>query len=161
MIRNAAVVGGAVATIGVAAALARRRARQRRHVEHVATVVSSPGEVAAAWQQPDRLPGLFGRLTPQSTEGGEPERVPGERGLRLLVTLTPAPGDRGTEVRVLATGPAAADHDDRLRADLRALKSVLECGEAVTVEGQPSGRGRAQRAVQKRVHSALTKGGRG
>lgn len=69
------------------------------------------------------------------------------------VHFTPAPGDRGTEVRVnLKYNPPAgpigialakilgAAPDQQIRADLRRLKQIMETGEIPTTAGQPSGR---------------------
>jgi uncharacterized membrane protein len=69
------------------------------------------------------------------------------------VHFTPAPGGRGTEVRLNQkinpplgkVGVAVAKllgHDPRTQAreDLRRLKQLMEVGEIVTNEGQPSGR---------------------
>lgn len=69
------------------------------------------------------------------------------------VQFRPAPGDRGTEVKVVAeyrppAGAAGvavakllgADPAARLREDLRRFKQIMEAGEAPTTEGQPSGR---------------------
>jgi uncharacterized membrane protein len=71
------------------------------------------------------------------------------------VHFTPASGGRGTEVRVVLEyeppagklGVAVAkllgeDPDTQVREDLRRFKRVMESGEVLTVEGQPSGRGR-------------------
>lgn len=71
------------------------------------------------------------------------------------VMLTPAPGGRGTEVRVviryklpggkLAQGLAALtgyEPGQQLDADLRRLKQILEAGEVATTQGQPAGAGR-------------------
>jgi len=69
------------------------------------------------------------------------------------VTFTAGPGGRGTEVRVsMAYDPPAGklgatfakllgtDPGQRLQADLRRLKQLLETGEIPTTAGQPSGR---------------------
>ncbi|WP_438026455.1 SRPBCC family protein [Sorangium sp. So ce233] len=69
------------------------------------------------------------------------------------VRFVPAPGGRGTEVRVTidyeapagALGRAVAkvfgeEPDQQLRDDLRHFKQLMEAGEIPTIEGQPSGR---------------------
>ena len=69
------------------------------------------------------------------------------------VHFTPAPGGRGTEVRVnLKYNPPAgpigialakilgADAAQQIREDLRRLKQFFETGEVPTTQGQPSGR---------------------
>ena len=69
------------------------------------------------------------------------------------VRFAPAPGDRGTEVKVTLAydppaGPAGAaaakllmeEPDQQVREDLRRFKAVMEAGEAPSTDGQPSGR---------------------
>jgi uncharacterized membrane protein len=75
-----------------------------------------------------------------------------------VVTFTPAPGGRGTEVRVrLRYLPPAGrlgavvaalfgeNPGQQLHEDLRHLKEILETGEIPTTEGQPAGGKRAKR----------------
>ncbi|MDI1450744.1 YgaP-like transmembrane domain [Polyangium sp. 6x1] len=72
---------------------------------------------------------------------------------RLAILLGNAPGGRGTEIRLVldlsktrglllrALAAVAGEDPDRwARAGLRRLKMLLEAGEIVTTEGQPSGR---------------------
>lgn len=89
------------------------------------------------------------------------QQVPGMEELRLRVVFSPAPGERGTEIRLHAEGPAARQHSGQLREDLRHIKAVLEAGEWVTVEGQPSGRSPGQRRTTQKVSEALRRGGLG
>jgi uncharacterized membrane protein len=69
------------------------------------------------------------------------------------VHFTPAPGGRGTQVRVVLeydppVGRAGAiiarlfgeEPDQQVREDLRHFKEIMEAGEIPTTEGQPSGR---------------------
>lgn len=69
------------------------------------------------------------------------------------VHFTPAPGGRGTVIKVvLEYKPPAGkagmlvaklfgeDPDTQVREDLRHLKEIMEAGEIPTIEGQPSGR---------------------
>ena len=69
-----------------------------------------------------------------------------------IVTFTPAPGDRGTEVRVtLRYAPLAGrvgaafaklfgeEPDQQVREDLRHFKQIIEAGEVPTLQGQPMG----------------------
>lgn len=85
------------------------------------------------------------------------------------VSFTPAPGGRGTEVRVTMTyrPPAGSlgrffatllgqDPVQRLQADLRRLKQLIETGEIVTTQGQTSGR----RGLTDRALEALEPAGR-
>ncbi len=76
------------------------------------------------------------------------------------VHFEPAPGGRGTVVRVQLQynplggrlGAALAklfgpSPDQQIAEDLRRFKQLMEAGEIVTVEGQPSGRGRSSRTA--------------
>jgi uncharacterized membrane protein len=89
------------------------------------------------------------------------------------VEFTPAPNDRGTEVRVGLRyrmpagrlGAAAAklvgtEPDQVLRTTLRRMKSLLECGAVVRVTGQPTGRGPVQERVTRLAQRKLVAGGR-
>ena len=59
---------------------------------------------------------------------------------RIEVRVTPAPGDRGTELAARFRGPASADDVGELRAALRQAKQLIEVGEVLRVEPQPHGR---------------------
>lgn len=72
---------------------------------------------------------------------------------RLAILLGDAPGGRGTEIRLVLdisktrglllralAAVSGEDPDEWARAGLRRLKMLLEAGEIVTTEGQPSGR---------------------
>jgi uncharacterized membrane protein len=89
------------------------------------------------------------------------------------VEFTEAPGGRGTELRVGlryevpggALGQAAVkltgdEPDQVLRTTLRRVKQLLECGEIVTTEGQPSGRGPVQERITRFAQHKLVTGGR-
>ncbi|MCG5451609.1 SRPBCC family protein [Micromonospora hortensis] len=78
------------------------------------------------------------------------------------VRFVPAPGDRGTEVRVElryappagAFGRAVAklfgeEPEQQVRDDLRRFKQVLETGEVVRSEGSPNGISVRQQAMQR------------
>jgi uncharacterized membrane protein len=79
----------------------------------------------------------------------------GEPKEQIAIYFAPAPPGRGTEIKVVVdlgqekpgallrralTAIAGDDPDRLLKANLRRLKMLLEAGEIVTVEGQPSGR---------------------
>lgn len=89
------------------------------------------------------------------------------------VEFAEAPGARGTEVRVWLSyeppvgglGAAVArltgdEPDQLLREGLRRVKQVLECGEVIRVEGQPSGRGRLAERITELVDHRVAAGGR-
>ena len=102
-----------------------------------------PGGVTASWEV-------------ELAEEREPEvllwrSAPGARVQHTLaLTLTPAPGGRGVEVRLAAsiTPPGGAVvaqvvgewPDRQLTEELRRFKQLVETGEVATTEGQPSGR---------------------
>lgn len=163
--------GGLAAAGGAVLFLLRRRTTGDGDggstVRHTATVVLPPEEVRAAWAEDGRLPGLPARVAPTEGEpegaGGAPapEEVPSVEGLRLEVLLSPAPDGRGTEIRIVAEGPQARAMSGWLREDLRRIKSVLEAGEWVTVEGQPSGRGPGEERITGKIGGLLRKGGMG
>jgi hypothetical protein len=68
------------------------------------------------------------------------------------VHLSDAPGDRGTEVRAeLAQGASRA----QLRDDVRRMKSLLETGTVVTVDGQPADRGPIAEGLTQAVTGKL------
>jgi uncharacterized membrane protein len=87
--------------------------------------------------------------------------------------FSPAPGNRGTELRVGltyrlpagTTGAALArltgdDPDQLLRTALRRAKQLLEAGEIVTLDGQVSGRGPLRQRITEYVDHRLATGGR-
>jgi uncharacterized membrane protein len=78
-----------------------------------------------------------------------------------IVRFTPAPGDRGTEVKVeLEYEPVAGtlgaaiaqlfgeEPAQQVEEDLRRFKRIMEAGEIPTTEGQPAG-GTYQRNKQR------------
>ena len=89
------------------------------------------------------------------------------------VTFTPAPGGRGTEVRVrldyrppggsagvVLARVAGEEPDQQVREALRNLKQVLECGEIIAVDEQVSARGPAQKRLTRFARRRLATGGR-
>ena len=104
---------------------------------------AAPGGVTASWEvelAEEREPEV---LVWHSTPGARVDHV-------LALTLSPAPGGRGVEVRVAASitppGGAAAARligewpARQLTEELRRFKQLAETGEIATTEGQPSGR---------------------
>jgi uncharacterized membrane protein len=78
------------------------------------------------------------------------------------VHFEPAPGERGTQVKVILNYNAPAgklsalvaklfgqEPGQMIEEDLRRLKQVLETGEIATVEGQPSGRDEGARPLSE------------
>ena len=167
------------------------------------TVNRPVDEVYAFWADPQRLAGATGRrataerlderrvrwsvagpagrsigwVTELTVE--EPPHVLGWRSVSGPVPhegraeFTPAPGNRGTELRVgltyrLPAGSAGAavarltgdDPDQMLLTVLRRAKQLLEGGEIVTVDGQVSGRGPLRQRITEYVDHRLATGGR-
>ena len=61
-------------------------------------------------------------------------------GDRVEVRVTPAPGDRGTELAARHRGTPTEDEVGDLRAALREAKALLEVGQVLRMEPQPHGR---------------------
>jgi uncharacterized membrane protein len=111
-----------------------------RHIEWDAEIVDDQPNRSIAWRS---LPGA---------------RVPNAGRVRFV----PAPGDRGTEVRVQlgyappggAVGRAVAklfgeEPEQQVRDDLRRFKQVLETGDVVRSEGSPDGISVRQQVMQR------------
>src|SRR5918998_6446731 len=60
-------------------------------------------------------------------------------GDRVEVRVTPAPGDRGTELAARYRGTPGEQQIGDLRAALREAKALLEVGEVLRVDPQPHG----------------------
>ena len=84
---------------------------------------------------------------------------------RGWVRFAPAPGGRGTEVRVelIYDAPAGRigaqlaklfgeEPEQQVREDLRRFKELMEAGEIPTIDGQPSGRRSALYKIVRSVH---------
>ena len=178
MVAGAAGAGVAVA-IAARAVRARRRGPvgpggERTYLRGV-TVNRPPAEVYAFWRDLPRLATVLDRVSVVD----EPERAIGWRSVDSpvphegRVEFRPAPGGRGTELRAGlsyrppagALGAAAArltgDEPDLLLRDaLRRVKQILECGEAIRVDGQPTGRGPVQERVTEAIRHTVATGGR-
>jgi hypothetical protein len=63
----------------------------------------------------------------------------GELGDRIEIRVTPAPGDRGTELAARYRGEATRDDIRELRIALRRTKQLLEVGEVLRVDPVPHG----------------------
>ncbi|MER7442684.1 SRPBCC family protein [Micromonospora avicenniae] len=111
-----------------------------RHIEWDAEIVDDQPNRSIAWRS---LPGT---------------RVPNAGRVRFV----PAPGERGTEVRVQlgyappagALGRAVAklfgeEPEQQVRDDLRRFKQVLETGDVVRSEGSPEGISARQQIMQR------------
>ena len=119
---------------------------------------SGPGGLSPSWEvelAEEREPEV---LLWRSPAGARVEHT-------LALTLTPAPGGRGVEVRVAASvrppGGAAVGRvlgewpERQLTEELRRFKQLVETGEIATIEGQPAGRrsplGRALSGTKERI----------
>jgi uncharacterized membrane protein len=154
----------------------------RRTYARAVTIYRPPAEVYAFWRDLPNLAGTLGHVVrvdevddqrsrwivegPGSSEVEFMVEILVDEPQRLLawraedapvphegrVEFAPAPGGRGTEVRLYVTypvgaptgvevAPLTADRADRLLYDtLRRVKQVIEAGEVITAEGQSSGR---------------------
>jgi uncharacterized membrane protein len=155
---------------------------RRRSYLRAVTIYRPAAEVYAFWRDLPNLAGALGHVVrvdevddqrsrwivegPGSSEVEFMVEVLADEPQRLLawraddapvphegrVEFAPAPGGRGTEVRLYVTyldgAPSAAgvapltdERADRLLSDaLRRVKQVIEAGEVITAEGQSSGR---------------------
>jgi uncharacterized membrane protein len=124
-------------------------------------VARDPDGGDAEWRAEITVEGP-GRLRWRVTDGPEQEGT---------VALTPAPRDRGTEIRAelrwrsgpvrRALGLVRGDEPDlALRDVLRRVKSLVECGQVIDTRRDPSGRGPAQEKATDKVRERLTTGGR-
>ncbi|MGN9804593.1 SRPBCC family protein [Micromonospora sp. L32] len=126
-------------------------------------VASDPAGGGTEWRAEITVDGP-GRLSWRVTDGPVPQQG--------HVDLTPAPQDRGTEIRAelryRAGGPlgrllglARGDEPDlALRDALRRIKSLIEAGQVIDTRRDPSGRSPAQEAATDQVRERLTTGGR-
>jgi uncharacterized membrane protein len=130
-----------------------RKAEQAGALEAKAavTILRSPEEVYGFWRDFRNLPRFM--RDPESAEIVEerPNELLAWRSLEGAdvshsgaVRFTPAPGGRGTEVRVELDYEPGRQLDD----DLRALKQVLEAGEVVRSDASPGGGRSKQRPAQ-------------
>jgi uncharacterized membrane protein len=181
----------------------RARTDRSVRVERAVTVNRTPAEVFAFYRDFSNLPRFMTHLERVDMLGDGrshwvakaplrhvewdaeiteevPDRAIGWRALEHAgvpnagqVSFTPAPGGRGTEVRVRLTyrPPAGAagvalarlageDPDQQVREDLRHLKQVLECGEVIEVDERVSARGAVQRRATRFLRRRLATGGR-
>lgn len=166
---------------------ARGRLKSGIRVERSVTIARPVEDVYAFWRTLENLPGFMHNLKQVSRRDGTShwvaeaplgmtvewdavieEDVPNEKiAWRStpesqienagVVMFKPAPGGRGTEVRVHleykapggSAGAALAkilgeEPDIQIREDLRRLKMLMEAGQIITVKGQTSGRGRQE-----------------
>ena len=172
-------------------ALRRARAASPLRLTATTTVLKPPQEVYAFWRQLEHLPSFMTHLESVVEDGPRSrwtaraplgrvawdaeivEDVPGERlawrstGRTSVpnsgvVRFRPAPGDRGTEIRVelryeVPGGRAGAtfarllgeDPHQQVEDDLRRAKQVLETGDVVRSSGSPEGT-RARRQLFQR-----------
>jgi hypothetical protein len=151
---KALLAGAGVLGLGAVAARARRsRSPDRSGGDGgvtTLTVFAPVDQVARAWE-----------TNPAGDQPGRREEQPPVS----PPELAPAPGDRGTEVRARVAGGdpglvqrfgGGADRR-QLRERLRRFKALVEAGEVITTEGQPTGRGpmaeRLTRAVTRRLRA--------
>lgn len=127
------------------------RAPMGRTIEWDAEIVAEEPGALIAWRS---LPG-----SAVMTEG--------------RVSFSPAPRDRGTEVRVsggytpplgkiglAAARVAGEEPDQQVREDLHRLKQVLECGEILMVDERPAARSRLGHRLTEAMRRRLATGAR-
>lgn len=136
------------------------------------TILRPVDEVTRAWAAEGEADDRTGDR-PVSVEFGA---APGGRGTEVRARVGPGPssagqGDDGGDGGVAGNGGPGSSSGgpaggllDRLRGEtpaqrqrdrLRRFKATVECGEVITTEGQPSGRGPAQEALTQAVTRRL------
>ena len=195
MVATGAVLGITAADVYSARRARRARSTAPLHLTATLTVNRTPREAYAFWRDFTNLPRFMAHLEDVTVNGmrstwtakapagrtvtwdaeitqDSPNRLIAWRSVGEAtvpnsgtVTFTPAPGGRGTEVRVELdyTVPAGRlgalvaklfgeEPEQQVRDDLRRAKQVLETGDVVRSEGSPDGtkarRQLAQRAAQ-------------
>jgi hypothetical protein len=80
---------------------------------------------------------------------------------RIEVRVTPAPGDKGTELAARFRGQVTQDDIGELRSALRRAKQVLEVGEVLRVDPVPHGKRKPtpQGALLEKAAADAPKGG--
>lgn len=170
----------------------RRRRRPDTELTAAVTVNKTPQEVYDFWRGLERLPRFMQHLesvewlderttrwrakAPMGKVGWDAELVDDVRGERISwrslpgatvpnegsVDLRPAPGDRGTEVRVhlaysvpggrVGRGFArllGEEPHQQVEDDLRRFKQVIETGEVVRSDGSPEGHSASRQLLQR------------
>lgn len=178
--------------LGLLVALRRRRRRPTTELTSAVTVNKTPQEVYDFWRGLERLPRFMQHLesvewlderttrwrakAPMGRVGWDAELVDDVRGERIAwrslpgatvpnegsVDLRPAPGGRGTEVRVHLTYSVPGGRVGRgfarllgeephqqVEDDLRRFKQVLETGEVVRSDGSPEGHRASRQLLQR------------
>ncbi|RFU23227.1 hypothetical protein [Geodermatophilus marinus] len=113
-----------------------------RRLQHVrlpgagqASTTDDPGTAARRWRAVTVL-----RPPAEVGTGADLPAPLAALGERVEVRVTPAPGDRGSELAARFREPAGEEDLGRLRAALREAKQLLEVGEVLRVDPQPHGR---------------------
>jgi uncharacterized membrane protein len=143
---------------------------------HVPTVDPATGRSPGGPAVPSQVPGLVaqevevledvpGELVTWRAVGASPNLALGR------VELRPAPGARGTEVRVQVTATApvlplrlltrADAREQELREGLRRFASLVECGTVIEVAGQTHGRRSLPQTALHKAVTTLLPGGQG
>jgi hypothetical protein len=82
-------------------------------------------------------------------------------GERIEIRITPAPGDKGTELAARFHGEVTQDDVGELRSALRRAKQLLEVGEVLRVDPVPHGKRKPtpQGALLEKAAAEAPKGG--
>ena len=112
---------------GAGATLLRRLQHVRLPGAGQASATDDPGRAARRWRAVTVL------RDPADVSAGLPAPL-AALGDRIEVRVTPAPGDRGTELAARFRGTPTQDEVGDLRAALREAKAQLEVGQALRME---------------------------
>lgn len=127
--------------------------REGAQAVHAITVLGSVDEVARAWREQGGVDGLDSDVSIDPAPGG--------RGTEVRVRLDQSHMDGARNVQAVAERLQGDAPSDRVRRALRTFKAQVECGEVVTTEGQPTGRTPRQEAATRAVTDRLRSWGAG
>jgi hypothetical protein len=143
------MLAGGMAAVTAAARRIARSERASGRAGTAVTIARDPADVTNAWADAAARPGFLSGATVDS------------------VSIEPAPGDRGTELRVRVSHPGAGtgalfgdSPAARLRTDVRRFKAVLEAGTVVEVDDAVAARSGLARTITERAGHLLGTGGR-
>lgn len=98
-----------------------------------ASVSDDPGRAARRWRAVTVL------CAPSDVDPAALPAPLAALGTLIEVRVTPAPGDKGTEIAARYRADASEEEIGRLRAALRTAKQLLEVGEVLRMDPRPHG----------------------
>jgi hypothetical protein len=143
------VTRAAEAAAGAGGALLRHLQRVRLPGIGAASVTEDPERTARRWRVVTLL------CSPEQVGTGQALPAPlAAFGDRIEIRVTPAPGDKGTELAARFPGRPSDDYLDQLHSALRQAKQLIEVGEVLRIDPQPHGN--RKRTPQSAVVKGMT-----